>query len=177
MIRLSQRRSGLLWNTGALAFCGLLLGCAVSVEPRLARSTGSSPELSQLHLLAADPAHPQRSELYVALQKKLEDRGIVISPEAPVIAELSLSITDASVGLYASEAGSPDTNAASMADPRRQRWYDGCKAIRVEASLAVFDRGDGALRKISEADSTICEDAAIPIYELAVILRDDLLRN
>ncbi len=99
-----------------------------------------------------------------------------IAEDADAVADFAISVSPSPVGLYASEAGKSDDQPEQIATTRKQRWYDACEAVRVQASLVLYNRGNGELLKSSKAESMGCE-GDMPVAELAELLADDLLAD
>lgn len=160
----------------AVTLCASLTSaCAVRSPPELRTSQGSPTGLSALDLLAPDNEQSQRVAMHAALTDALSDQGVSISSGAPAVGEFSISSGDAGVGLYVSEAGETALEPRPVAEARKARWLDLCTPVRVQASLAVFDRASGSLVKRSSAHGTICEGDETPYANLAAILTENLL--
>ena len=112
-----------------------------------------------------------------AVVDELQRRGVEQNVDAAMVADLSLAVSAGTVGVYASEAGETAGEPEQLVTIRKSRWYDACKAIRVEASMVSFRRTDGELQKTSKAESMICEGQDLPLDELASLLVDDLLAD
>jgi len=166
-------RSGI---AACVALC--FAGCSVQSPPVVTTSVGNAPSsITEIHILEPDSDQTQRGQLYVALTQELADRGVAPSGSANLVADLAISVSPGTVGVYASEAGKTNAEPDQLATTRKRRWYDSCEAVRIEASLAVYNRSDGTLQKSSDAESISCADSPLPVAELASVLADDLLAD
>ncbi|MEM8724097.1 MAG: hypothetical protein AAGE86_01105 [Pseudomonadota bacterium] len=155
-----------------------MAGCAVQSPPVLTSSVGQAPSaIARIHLIEPDAEQAQRGALFAAMVQELRGRGVELSEDADAVADIAISVSPSPVGLYASEAGKSDEEPEALATTRKRRWYDACEAVRVQATLVVYNRADGALRKSSKAESMDCDDGEPPIAELAALLADDLLSD
>lgn len=154
--------------------CALISGCAVNAPPVLRSDNGLSRDISRIHLITPEENQPQRIALHDALSDALGAKGIEVSDDANTIGEVAIAGSPSTVGLYAGEAGASDDNARPIAQIRKSRWYDGCKASRMKASLAVFDRTSGDLITRSEVESVTCEGDPMPMAEIAELLVDEV---
>lgn len=153
----------------------VLVGCAVKTPPQIRVSDGQSNAITALNLLLPDAPQTQRMAMHSALAAELRNRGISLSPQADTIGEFAIASTDASLGVYTGEAGKSDEEPQPVAEPRDPKWLDICSPVRVQATLAVFDKSSGNLMKRSSAHSTICDGDALPYTELSKVLADDLV--
>ncbi|WP_432201304.1 hypothetical protein ACRAQ7_03620 [Erythrobacter sp. W53] len=155
----------------------LLAGCAVQTPPEIRSSRGEAASFSSVHLVASDPANTQRSAFYEALKAELTAQGLTVSDTAPMVTDYALASSAADLELYASEAGKTEDPPEQIADARKPHWTDRCKAARTRATLSVFERATGTLRKSSIAHATGCADQAPPFDELAKLLVADVLAD
>lgn len=170
-------RQGL--KSAALFGAGLgLIGCAVTSPPVITASNGGSVSaISNVNLLKPDNDQTQPGLLHAALVQEFARRNVEVSSDADTVAEMSYASGPSSMGLYTSQSGEPDTEAAQLAETRKSRWYDACKTVRVRASLALFDRGSGELKGTSSAQSTLCANATPNHAEIAKLLINDALER
>ena len=155
-----------------------LAACSVQSPPTIRTSIGNAPTtISNLHLIEPESDQSQRAGLHAAIARQLRERGIALSEDADLVADLAVSVSPSPVGIYASEAGKTDAEPAPMANTRERRWYDACEAVRVQASLVLYRRDSGAQMKSSKAESMGCADAEPPVDELAALLVTDLLAD
>jgi len=155
----------------------LLAGCAVQTPPEIRSSRGDAASLSAVQLVSGDPADTQRAAFYSALKAELTAQGITVSETAPMVTDYAIATSAADLELYASEAGKTEEPPERIADPRESHWTDRCKATRIRATLSVFERASGTLRKSSIAHATGCADQAPPFDELAKLLVADVLAD
>lgn len=155
-----------------------LAACSVQSPPTIRTSVGTAPTaISTIHLVQPESDRTQRAAFHSSVVQALSDRGISISDSAPYVGDLAMSVSPSPVGLYVSEAGKTDAEPSPMATTRETRWYDACEAVRIQASLVLFDRSNGTQLKSSEAESIACADADPPMEEIAALLVEDLLSN
>ncbi len=155
-----------------------LAACSVQTPPGIRTSVGSTPTpISSIHLIEPESEQAQRTQLHAAIARQLRDRGVALSQDANIVADLAVSMSPSPVGIYASEAGQTDTEPASMATTRERRWYDACEAVRLQASLVLFNRESGVQMKTSKAESMGCAEAEPPVDEIAALLVEDLLAD
>ena len=152
-----------------------LAGCAVKTPPQIRTSHGESSAITTLNLLPPDEKQTQRMAMHSALVKEFGERGVSLSPQADNIGEFAIASTDANLGVYMGKAGKTGEEPRPVAEPRDPKWLDICSPVRVQATLAVFDKGSGNLTKRSRAHSTICKGDALPYATLSKVLADDLL--
>lgn len=166
-------------HTRAMPFMAVVLlsGCTVYEPPAIQASQGSSTSTTSVALTAPDETQVNRVAFHGALSNVFASRGISIADTAPVVADFSISTSPADVALLASEAGKTENPPQPIADPRKPNWTDGCKATRVRATLALFDRASGNLMQSSTAHATICADSTPPYEEMATTLIADALPN
>ncbi len=158
----------------------LLAGCSVVSPPELVVSSQAAPRsLSEITLLQPDEKQTEAVAFHAALVRQLDARGVTLSPNAGVVAEMSVATRSTSTGLYTNEAGKVDGEATALtgdeADVRKARWYDACRAASVRATLALFDRSTGEALGTSTAQSTICEKGQPDYSALARLLVSDAL--
>ncbi|MEL6530348.1 MAG: hypothetical protein AAFQ27_10320 [Pseudomonadota bacterium] len=152
-----------------------LAGCSVQSPPELRTSIGTAPSsIAQMQLIAPDSDQTQRGQFHQAVSRELQQRGVTLSETAGLVADLAMSVSPGPVGVFASEAGKTDNQPTQIGSTRKSRWYDSCEAVRVEASLALYDRTSGGLMKSGKAESFMCENGAPPYEDLARLLVDDL---
>lgn len=162
----------------ALSMMICLAACAVRTPPAITASSGASATSpTQILVVEPDSEQEQRRSFHNAVVQELQRRGVENSSDAAMIADLAIAVSSGTVGVYASEAGNTDSEPDQLVTMRKSRWYDACKAIRVEASLVAYRRSDGELQKSSKAESMICEGQELPLADLASLLVDDLLED
>ncbi len=115
--------------------------------------------------------------MFAALAGALQSRGVGLSETADAVADLAISVSPSPVGIFASEAGKTDSEPDALVTTRERRWYDACEAVRVQATLVLYDRSNGQLRKSSKAESVACADSELPFAQLSELLADDLLSD
>lgn len=165
-------------KTITLAGVCILAGCAVATPPALTVSSASVHRpVTQINLLDPDDDQAQRKQFHAAVAQELQENDIVLSSDADSVGDLSISSAPASVGVLVSDANQPDSSATAIASTRKSRWYDKCPSMRIQASLAIYDQGDGSLLGNSKAETMICEGGTVPYEELAQLLVADLLAD
>lgn len=178
---MNQLRQSMASNARAWLVATSALGvaaCAVQSPAVITSSVGEAPNaLAQINLIEPDSGQAQRLALYSALKETLQTRGIGLSDDADTVADLAISVSPSPVGIYASEAGKTDQEPDALVTTRKRRWYDACEAVRFQATMVIYNRADGELRKTSKAESVACGDSDLPVAELADLLAADILSN
>lgn len=161
----------------AALVASLLAGCAVQTPPEISSSRGEPASLSSVQIVAGDPADTRRAAFYEALKAEFTAQGLTVSDTAPMVTDYAFATSAADIELHASEAGKVEDPPEKIADARKSHWLDVCKAARTRATLSVFERSSGTLRKSSVAHATGCADKAPPFDELAKLLVADVLAD
>jgi len=165
-------------SAALFAACVGLIGCAVTSPPAIIASNAApAGAISSVNLLKPEDDQTQPGLLHAALVQEFTLRGVDISSDADAVAEMSYSVGPSSMGLYTNQTGKPDSEAVQIAETRKSHWYDECEAVRVRASLALFDRGSGELMGTSSAQSTLCADATPNHAEIAKLLISEALER
>ena len=172
-----NRFSSAFQSAGMGIGCALVSACAVNAPPIVRSDNAGSPGFSKIALIAPDENQSQRLQLNTAIGSAFEARGIGLADDAGAVGEVAIADSPSSVGLYAVADGASDENARPIAQIRKRRWYDACKAARTKATLAVFDRASGELIKRSAVESITCEGDAPPMDEMAELLTAEILSN
>ena len=164
------------WIVATGAAC--LAACSVQTPPTIRTSAGAAPSaVSELYLIEPESEQAQRAQFHSAITRKLQERGVNLSEGAALVADLAVSVSPSPVGIFASEAGKTDAEPVSVATTRERRWFDACEAVRVQATLVLYNRADGTQMKSSKAESMGCANAEAPVDEIAALLVDDLLSD
>lgn len=163
----------------ALVLTPLVAGCAVYSAPAIKDRTGKVAGLKEIAILAGDKDGKLRNRFREELQASFGSNGVKSVDTAETIGDFAISIIPADATIASSKAGiakpatPSDINIKS--EPRRSYIFDGCEAVRIRASLVLFDRASGNLLQRSEGTADGCKGETPPTQELAELLARNVL--
>lgn len=149
--------------------------CSVS-NPLAVQSSGRGlPADVAIALPVVPPEGGEAGRFTTALGKALAERSVRVAADGRYLADVALSVRDASGGATTSIAATNVNAVVWQAEPRRKRLLDGCRPQRMRATLVLFDRQTGAMAYRGEGEETACSFAPEDIEAAAAALVDDAL--
>lgn len=150
-----------------------IAGCAID-DPLGLSSTGQKRAASGIEIVASEANGPLQKQFSEAFARELAARGIESAAGSPIVADLSIASRDADIAVLTSEPAAAGSLAVS-GHARESRWYERCRAVRVLANLALFDRANGKLIYRGEAHADQCQSDSAPVEALTRLLVEDAL--
>lgn len=160
---------------GLALLANLLTACAVRTDPAIIASQGAPFKIEAISLLEADAAQSDRTELRDAIAHALIAKNVSVDEGAPFVGDLAVSVNDAEVSLLTAQSGLNGPAPTPVIDIRERSFADECKATRMRAQFAVFERSTNRISKMVVAEAIGCEGDALPIRELAELLVTEIL--
>lgn len=149
---------------GMAALSALCLsGCSVERPLRTAPTASTSEKLPLRSVaLLTEPGSPAAERFRSDIAGSLTQAGIAIDLQARLVADVSMSIAPAEVGVVSKPAQSAPAGGTArwLAEPRDKRMLDRCRAQRMKGILSLFDRESGDLVFRSEATALACSFSA-----------------
>lgn len=117
--------------------------------------------MRSLSLPVGQPGSPSDS-FRSHIADALKQAGISLDAQARLIADVSLSVAPAEMGVVSKPAQNAPAGreAQWLAAPRDKRLLDRCRAQRMKGVLSVFDRETGNLVFRSESTAMACSFSA-----------------
>ena len=160
---------------GLALLANFLTACAVRTDPAITSSQGAPFKIEAISLIEADAAQSDRTELRDAIAHALIAKDVSVDEGAPFVGDLAVSVNDAEVSLLTAQSGLNGPAPTPVIDIRERSFADECKATRMRAQFAVFERSTNRISKMVVAEAIGCEGDALPISELAELLVTEIL--
>ena len=167
MIQIGMRNSEIVsGRLGLLAGCALVLsGCAVSVPLTINSATDeSAARPAQIAIAMPDDSDETlKARFASALASAFDGQGITAGQDGALIADYSVSIASAEMGLRGADPSSDPGSDGWIATPREPRRFDECDAMMMRGTLLLLDRADSSIAYRGQGTAIECEfdDAAV----------------
>jgi len=171
----------------AVSMAAMLASCAVAKPLAITSAGPGIARGSTVAITMPEQRLSERGRFSDALSKAMMARNVQVSEAPPsgverdkkaqLLADFSVSTTDASSGVLKGEGRYAEGEAEQdwITPPRRDRRFDECEAKRLRATLVLFDASTGEMVYRGSGEATDCEFDDAELTTLAGQLVEDAL--